>query len=287
MTYATEDQTGHPQDIGSTPSVQPPEQVRVVPRMVQPTVTYVIMAVTILIYVVQEAVKAGIFRAPFLTLAQSVLGTQLLNTLVQSGQADDLLLLIGGRITPLIQMGQVWRLLTPALLHLSIMHIAGNMYSLFVLGPTLESNYGHKRFLALYVLSALGGNIMSMFLTRGISAGASTAIFGLIAAEGVFIYMNRKMFGANARRMLSNVVTVVLINLVLGISLGFDNWGHLGGLLTGAAFSWLAGPQLGVVFNGQNYVLIDRRSRLVVWAAGIGLTLVLLALVAVKMFQPA
>jgi len=146
-----------------------------------------------------------------------------------------------------IQAGQLWRLFTPMLLHGSILHIGFNMYALKAIGPGLERYYGKWRFLALYVLAGFTGNVASFLLTQKNSLGASTAIFGLVAAEGIFIYRNRMLFGKNAKSMLANILGVVAINLVLGLSPGIDNWGHLGGLLGGAAFAWLAGPVYRVV----------------------------------------
>jgi hypothetical protein len=69
-------------------------------------------------------------------------------------------------------------------------------------------------------------------------------VFGLVAAQAVFFYQNRRLFGGRARGVLMNLAMIVLINLFIGISpgSGIDNFGHLGGLLGGALFSWLGGP---------------------------------------------
>jgi rhomboid protease GluP len=146
------------------------------------------------------------------------------------------------KVNDLIIQGQLWRLFTPMLLHASLLHIGFNMYALFVLGTGLERFYGHSRFLALYLLSGFAGNVMSFIFSGAPSLGASTAIFGLLGAQGVLLYQNREMFGPTARRSLMNVVTIALINFVIGLSPGIDNWGHLGGLLGGVLFAWFAGP---------------------------------------------
>lgn len=224
----------------------------------RPVATYAILAVTILVYLGQY-------------LSKSMTG-------------DDWLLILGANNTRLIANWQIWRLLTPALLHFSLIHIGSNMYSLFILGPSLESFYGHGRFLALYVLSAIGGNLLSFYMhnERSISAGASTAIFGLIAAQGVFVFLNRRMFGARARGMLNNIIFLIALNLVIGVSMGFDNWGHLGGLLTGLAFAWFAGPQLGVEPTGAGYTLADSRSGRTAWTVGLVMLVILGALAFVR-----
>ena len=148
----------------------------------------------------------------------------------------------GAKINDLIQAGQYWRLVTPIWLHASIMHILFNMYALFVIGRGLEQQYGHERFLELYLLSGIAGNIASFLLSTKASLGASTAIFGLIAAQTVYVYQNRALYGKRAQNMLLNNVMIIVINLILGLSPGIDNMGHLGGLLGGLAFAWFAGP---------------------------------------------
>ncbi len=164
--------------------------------------------------------------------------------LVQTLTGTDWLAYYGMKVNPLIQAGEYWRLLTPVLLHGSLMHAAFNLYALYAFGPALETHYGHGRFLALYLLAAFTGNVTSYFMTTAPSLGASTALFGLVAAEGVFIYRNRAMFGMRAGRMLSQIGFVIAINLIFGFTPGarIDNWGHLGGLLGGLVVAWTAGP---------------------------------------------
>lgn len=152
----------------------------------------------------------------------------------------------GMKVNELIQRGQIWRLLTPVFLHGSILHVGFNMYALMALGPELERHYGHGRFLALYLLSGFAGNVVSFLFSNAPSLGSSTAIFGLLGAEGVFLYRNRELFGESSRRALTNIIVIAAINLVIGLSPGIDNWGHLGGLACGIMFAWFAGPVLKV-----------------------------------------
>jgi rhomboid protease GluP len=93
------------------------------------------------------------------------------------------------------------------------------MYALFILGPGLERYYGHMRFLLLYLLAGFAGNVISFLFTPGLSVGASTAIFGLVAAQGVFLFRHRQLFGASARSGLMNILFIVAINLFLGLIL--------------------------------------------------------------------
>ena len=126
--------------------------------------------------------------------------------------------------------GEWWRLLTGAFLHGSFLHIAFNMYVLFVLGPTLERVLGHVRFLMLYLLAALGGGVASYAFSdmRTVSVGASGAIFGLM---GALIVAGRRL-----KYDIKQVVILLAVNVVIGfMAPGVDWRAHLGGLATGAA----------------------------------------------------
>jgi rhomboid protease GluP len=196
-------------------------------------VTYAIIGVTIFIYLLQLA--------------------------TQTFTQYDIPVLFFIKSNELIRSGQIWRLLTPALLHGSIAHIAFNMYALFAFGVGLERHFGHGRYLLLYVLGAFSGNVASFILSDANSLGASTAIFGLIGAEGIFLYQNRRMFAGQFSKAIQNVIFIVAINLFLGLSPGIDNWGHIGGLLGGLIFTWFAGPVWEVEGIQPMLQLVDRR----------------------------
>lgn len=158
----------------------------------------------------------------------------------------DILIQLGMKNNALIMRGQIWRFITPILLHGSILHIGFNMYALYTIGPGLERRYGVNSFISLYLISGLWGNVLSFLLSPYNSLGASTAIFGLIAAQGVYVYKNRFLLGQAARPLLINILMVIAINLMLGLSPDIDNWGHLGGLLGGLLYAWFAGPTFGI-----------------------------------------
>jgi len=174
----------------------------------------------------------------------------------------DLLQSLGAKINPLILRGQIWRFITPVFLHGSFLHIAFNMYALYSIGPGLERKYDHVSFLILYLVSGIFGNVISFLMTPAASLGASTAIFGLIAAQGVYIYKNRYLLGSAARPLLMNILFMVAINLFLGLNPGIDNWGHLGGLLGGFLYAWFAGPTYGtptILFGNEVIVKEDKK----------------------------
>lgn len=212
------------------------------------------------------------------TLLGITIAIYALQMLTEVALGHDLPALLGIKADDLIIAGQWWRLLTPVFLHGSILHLGFNMYALYVLGPMLERYYGHVRFLVLYLLAGFAGNVLSMIMTPAPSLGSSTAIFGLLAAQGVFLYQNRAFFGDRARPALINILTVALINFIIGLSPGIDNWGHLGGLMGGLAFAWFGGPALQVAGWGYEQSLVDARDRSRVLLAGLGVFLVFAAL---------
>ena len=199
-----------------------------------PYVTYSIIGVTVFVYVLQ-------------LLSTFTLG-------------KDYLVLYGARINEAILAGELWRFLTPALLHGSIPHIAFNMYALLSFGTGLERHFGHWRFLLLYLLGAFAGNVASFLFSAGYSVGASTAIFGLLGAEAVFLIQNRKLFAGQFRSAIGNIIFIAAINLfIIGSLPGIDNWGHIGGLLGGLIFTSFAGPLYEVEGISPAYHLVDRR----------------------------
>jgi len=173
----------------------------------------------------------------------------------------DLLLLYGAKINQFILQGEIWRFLTPVFLHGSIVHLSFNMYALYSIGPSLERKYGGTSFILLYAISAVFGNVFSFLCSSYVSLGASTAIFGLIAAQGVYIYKNRYLLGSAAKPLLTNVLFLIAVNLFLGLSPGIDNWGHLGGLVGGFLYAWFAGPSFGISENlfGENVIIRENK----------------------------
>jgi rhomboid protease GluP len=116
--------------------------------------------------------------------------------------------------------------------------------------------------------------------------GASTAIFGLVGAEGIFLFQNRKLFGNQFGRAIGNVVFVVAINLFLGLSPGIDNWGHVGGLLGGLIFAWFAGPRFEIEGIYPALHLADNREPREVLTGIAAVILIFGALAMIGFFNP-
>lgn len=228
-----------PYASGFQPAAPPKHQIptsttgRVVRMNKKPVVTYALLAITIGVYVLQFA--------------------------TQQNMGIDVPAAYGAKINRAIMAGEWWRLITPMFLHGSIFHLGFNMYALYILGPQLERFYGAGRFLLLYFLGGFAGNVMSFLMTPAPSLGSSTAIFGLLSAYGVFIYMNKGMFGDRSQAALRNIIMIAVINFIIGLSPGIDNWGHLGGFVAGAIFAWIGGPMLAIKGYGFGRELVDMR----------------------------
>jgi rhomboid protease GluP len=228
-------QSSYPEYPPERPAAPPPVGQRIpvsVPKK-RPLVTYTLLVITIIIFLLQTA-------------SEYIFGF-------------DLVAGMGMKVNELILEGQFWRLFTPMFLHGSILHLGFNMYALYIFGPGLERYYGHGRFVLLFILSGFAGNVFSFTFSASNSLGSSTAIFGLLAAEGVFLYLNQKVFGGVARRALNNIIMIAVVNLIIGLSPGIDNWGHMGGLLGGAIFAFLGGPILEVKGISPNLRIADTR----------------------------
>lgn len=142
----------------------------------------------------------------------------------------------GAKVNYLINKGQIFRLLTAAFLHGGIMHILFNMYSLYIVGTVVEKIYGWKKYISIYILSALTSSILSYMLApMTISVGASGAIFGIL---GAFLYFAIKERKHLQRGTLGNIIAVIVLNLYIGFtSTSIDNLGHIGGFLGGFILS--------------------------------------------------
>ncbi|MFI5413942.1 MAG: rhomboid family intramembrane serine protease, partial [Candidatus Lutacidiplasmatales archaeon] len=149
---------------------------------------------------------------------------------------DDTLLAYGAKAGPLmLDLGQYWRLITANLVHKDVVHIAVNLFVLFNFGGALENAFRPLDTLMVFVASALGTTLASFAFGDPISAGASGVAYGALGGAVVFGIKYRDLLPLRYRRLLGGaVVPTVLVFLFIGwTSNGVDNWGHLGGLLSG------------------------------------------------------
>ena len=269
----------NPQSEQTSQPNPPPQVVRVAMPTVKPYVMYAILGITIFVYILQLT-------------GQYLFASTSLVSLMRSYGLTDVMAVLGEKVNALIRAGEVWRLITPVFLHDSslpygLLHIGFNMYALYIFGRGAEARYGHWRFLLLYFLSAFAGNVFSFLLTPNASLGASTAIFGLLAAEGVFIIQNRKLLGKRADGALINVVTMAALNLFIGLAVtGVDNWGHLGGLTGGLLFAWFGGPRWKIEGIYPSLQLVDEREGHGALAGTIAVLLIFIPLTAMGWIWP-
>jgi len=152
---------------------------------------------------------------------------------------SDILINLLSTYGPLIRVGQYYRLLSGAFLHVDIFHIFFNMYALYMIGTQIESFYGYKKYLFIYLFSAVAASLLSITISDVPSIGASGAIFGLLGAMLYFGYHYRVYLGATIKK---TILPVIVINLALGFMMsGVDNAAHIGGLIGGVIASVVMG----------------------------------------------
>ena len=138
--------------------------------------------------------------------------------------------------TAVIQGHQYYRIVTSLFLHFGITHLLNNMVMLGALGWNLEPETGKIRFLMIYFVSGIAGNLLSLFINMKtgenvVSAGASGAIFGLMGALLYVVIANRGRMGRLSGR---GMLFMIALSLYFGLtSSGVDNEAHIGGLLCG------------------------------------------------------
>jgi rhomboid protease GluP len=134
--------------------------------------------------------------------------------------------------------GESWRLGSGMFMHSGFSHLIGNCVVLYILGMAAQRAWGAGYALAIYFVSGLASSLLSAAMQPKPSVGASGAIFGLLGAIVVFFYRYRGAFRVRDRRIGAGLLGWGLFQLSLGLmSPIVDNWGHLGGLLAGAALA--------------------------------------------------
>ncbi|WP_084436369.1 rhomboid family intramembrane serine protease, partial [Aldersonia kunmingensis] len=130
---------------------------------------------------------------------------------------------------PAVADGQLFRLIGSGFLHYGALHLAVNMFALWIVGRDIERVLGRSRYTLVYFVSLLGGSAAVMALElNAVTAGASGAIFGLFGALGIILLRLRQNPGP--------IIAIIVINVVISVATpGISLWGHLGGLAAGTA----------------------------------------------------
>ncbi|MCR4842155.1 MAG: rhomboid family intramembrane serine protease [Eubacterium sp.] len=136
----------------------------------------------------------------------------------------------------IVEQGQWWTLITPIFLHFDLEHIVSNMLLLFFIGKIMEDALGPVRFLILYLVAGVAGNVLSLLvemttLDYVVSAGASGAVFGVLGGVLFEVLYHKGMYAGMSTRRL---IFFILLSLYIGFSSsGINNSAHIGGLVTG------------------------------------------------------
>ncbi len=129
-----------------------------------------------------------------------------------------------------VQGGQVYRVITSIFTHEALFHFLSNSYALYIYGSILEPALGKGKFLFVYFISGILGNVLSFWLIPNPSLGASGAIFGLLGAVAAIYFINPT---AVNRAMMRSVVSCVIITTLYSFGGGINNIAHFGGLFGG------------------------------------------------------
>jgi len=154
-------------------------------------------------------------------------------TIMSGGETS---ILLAGFVKNAFINGEYWRILTGMQLHIGLIHLAFNCYALYVLGKLIEILSNRAHLIIVFLLAGIGGNILSLiFLPDGDSAGASGGILGFLGYLAVYGYKRRKLLPPEfLKNMLFNIGFIALYGVMLYRVI--DNFGHLGGVLTGALY---------------------------------------------------
>jgi membrane associated rhomboid family serine protease len=144
----------------------------------------------------------------------------------------------------MVAQGEWWRIFTSAFFHLGLLHLAFNMYVLYLYGQIVERMYGPLEYAAIYLLCAAGGSVFTILVDpTQFAAGASGAIFGLIALLFVVSRRHHAVLGREARTMVAGIGSYLVFLLVFTFLVPSISWtGHLGGLIVGVTLGFLLPP---------------------------------------------
>ena len=170
------------------------------------------------------------------------------STWPRSGPPDGSLYALLWLDPQLVVRGQLYRLLSVALVHspdtvFFWVHLGFNMYALYLIGPVVEGIWGSRLFALFYVLTGIAASTLSVVLSAEPAVGASGAIFGLIGVVFAGTRVHHPILDQRARTIVPQLGFLIVMNLVLGFSVGgIDNAAHIGGLVAGAWLGFIVPP---------------------------------------------
>ena len=182
----------------------------------KPIITYILIFINIVMFVLMYMLGNG---------------SENTNTLID----------FGANYILLTKAGEYYRLITSGFLHIGLIHLLLNMYSLYIVGTQVEYFYGKVKYIIIYLFSLIMGSLFTVALSsvNTVSAGASGAIFGLL---GSILYFGVKYRGYIGNSLVNQIVPVVVLNLIIGFTTpGIGNAAHIGGLIGGYLISMAVG----------------------------------------------
>lgn len=184
----------------------------------------------------QPASPPPIYTITFIVAIGAVALTQFMTGLESS-------IMAAGFDKPLfLNQHEYWRILTGATTHGGVLHVAMNCYAFYSFGRIFEMLSNRAHLAIVFLLSAIGGGILSLvFQPEGLSVGASGGVVGLIGYLAVYAFRRRDFISPAFRKnLLVNIGFILVFGLVLYQTI--DNFGHIGGLITGAVYGFLQIP---------------------------------------------
>lgn len=174
----------------------------------------------------------------------------------------------GANALPFTMGYEPWRLISSGFLHIGLMHLLFNCFAMYYFGQVAEVTFGSVKFLLLFILSVVGGNLLNSYVTwwqifhndgaPGISAGASGGIMGIGMALLMVELLKTTLLNFPAKGgnpQLKNLAIIMGINLMYGFAVpGIDNAGHIGGAITGAILA--VGIMVGYRYSSGNNNLL-------------------------------
>lgn len=212
-------------------------------------------------------------KKPVATYSLLVVNVLVFLLMTIAGGSENLSVLVefGAKVNSLILAGQWWRLFTAMFLHIGFEHIVLNMVTLYFVGIQLESILGRYRFLTVYLVSGITGNLASFaFNPNSLSAGASTALFGLF---GIYLMLGES-FNDNPyiKIIAKQFLVLVILNIAFSVYGNVDLAGHIGGLVGGFLMGYCVGvPRIGRIPTAKKIVSIFALAFLCIMMLTLGL----------------
>ena len=200
-------------------------------------------------------------RLPPVTLATLVLLAAIFVVEIRLGAlaSKEAIIAMGALARERVAAGEYWRLLTAPWLHGGTEHLVGNGIALYILGMVCEAAFGRAQLVVLYVLSGLGGSLVSMLVSAGPSVGASGAIFGLQGAAIVLLRRERDRLLVRDRRVGFVLLIWAIYTIAGGLTDPFiDNGAHIGGALGGALIALRLRPVVLTPMHGEDAAVVRR-----------------------------